>query len=274
MNEVLQVFLTTDDPGGYICEVLYNEPELHALIETPQDPEYHPEGNALIHTILVVDEADFIAKREQLNPQDRKVLLLAALCHDLGKATHTQIHDDGCITSYGHDIAGVDPTKSLLSRLGADYMDIITVIPLVREHMAHIGYHMPEVNKRQVRRLMSRLYPSTIQMLAYLVEADMSGRGGKFSGQGLPQKYTEILHMADLLDAELMNYIEPLINGDDLIKIGFVPGKHFGDILSLAYQAQLDGEFTTTVEGIAWIFENVIAGSREIKPSVIVWKDD
>ncbi len=80
---------------------LANFPELACLREVPQDPEWHPEGDVLIHTALCLDAA--VLRRDEM--QDVWVEMLGVLCHDLGKATHTVFererwrcpaHDIGC----------------------------------------------------------------------------------------------------------------------------------------------------------------------------------
>src|SRR6266496_202997 len=58
-------------------------PELDALVGCPQEPEWHPEGDVWIHTLLVIDRA-----RELIDDLDRPrqvTVMLAALCHDFGK---------------------------------------------------------------------------------------------------------------------------------------------------------------------------------------------
>jgi tRNA nucleotidyltransferase (CCA-adding enzyme) len=78
-------------------------PELKALIDVPQEPEWHPEGDVWIHTLLTVDRA-----RESIDdlPYAKRVtVLLAALCHDFGKPATTAFVD-GRIRSREHEEAG------------------------------------------------------------------------------------------------------------------------------------------------------------------------
>jgi tRNA nucleotidyltransferase (CCA-adding enzyme) len=69
-------------------------PELAALVDVPQDPEWHPEGDVWTHTLQVVDEARQACADFDLTRTERLTVMLAALCHDLGKATTTKF-DDG-----------------------------------------------------------------------------------------------------------------------------------------------------------------------------------
>lgn len=74
------IFLDEQRSSGIIFH-----PQLHALINCPQQPEHHPEGDVYEHTMMVCDMADEIADRENLHSLDRIILMFAALCHDFGK---------------------------------------------------------------------------------------------------------------------------------------------------------------------------------------------
>jgi len=155
-------------------------PELAAVRDVEQDPTWHPEGAVHVHLGLAADAAVTIADRMELTGQDREVLVLAAMLHDLGKATHSQHRPDGRITAYGHAEAGARPVRTFLERIGAPEAVIAQVVPIVREHMAPAS--TDRVSARAVRRLAQRLAgpagegPS-LTMWAALVEADNAGRG-------------------------------------------------------------------------------------------------
>jgi len=231
-------------------------PELHNLINCPQQISHHPEGDVYTHTMMVCDEAAEIADREELHSIDRIILLFAALTHDFGKPATTVVYEDGRVTAHGHPQAGYDPALHFLYNIGMHNDHIDNVLPLVKEHMAHIGHFMPEVTTRSVKRLMERIKPSNLYMLSLLMEADSSGRGGIYYKNGLPERMKEILYLANNIDT----IIKPdyIINGDVLKELGFVPGKEFGQIKEAIYQAQLKGEFATLEEGILWVVDNII----------------
>jgi tRNA nucleotidyltransferase (CCA-adding enzyme) len=84
-------------------------PEIYALIDVPQDPEWHPEGDVFVHTRLTIDQA-----RQSIEslPYPRQVtVMLAALAHDFGKPATTEFIE-GRLRSRGHEAAGVPPTES------------------------------------------------------------------------------------------------------------------------------------------------------------------
>ena len=168
--------------------------ELNDLKDIPQDANHHPEGDAYIHTVYVFEAAEEIAYRQNLPPDQASVLLNAAITHDLGKAVTTEIRDDGRITAYGHPEAGVSLADAMLRRLGVYDDTLAQVLPLVREHMAWVGFYMSEITPRAIKRLARRLRPSNIEMWALLVEADMNGRPPKPGG--LPDRARKILELA------------------------------------------------------------------------------
>ena len=88
-------------------------PELKKLITVPQPPKYHPEGDVWAHTLLVLDQAAALRERAS----DPLGLMLAALCHDLGKPDTTGIEADGRLHAFGHDAAGVAVAETFLSRI-------------------------------------------------------------------------------------------------------------------------------------------------------------
>ena len=83
-------------------------PELRPLVGCEQEPEWHPEGDVWVHTLMVIDEA-----RRANGDLDRPRLItvmLGAVCHDLGKPATTAFID-GRIRSLDHEQAGVEPTR-------------------------------------------------------------------------------------------------------------------------------------------------------------------
>lgn len=234
--------LRTLAESGWIA--LY--PELVALQGCVQSPQYHPEGDVWTHTGFVCDFAAQIATREELNAERRKVLLFAALCHDLGKPDATQIDPNGRIRSYGHDQAGVGPARAFLQRIGALQSVAAQVLPLVREHMAHYNKLTP----RAVRRLAARLAPSSVEQWAWLVEADASGR------PPLPPRSPAepFVALARKLEVDRQPP-KPLLAGRDLIAAGYIAGPTLGPLLKRAYEAQIEGAFSTAEEGLKWLAE-------------------
>lgn len=260
--ETIKTLLRLQKPSTllqYLRNTRKLDPELEILVNTPQDESHHPEGNVFTHTCMVVDEAAVISCRENLDPFDHAVLVLSALTHDMGKATHTQLHADGRITSWGHAEAGIIPADAFLRRSKVNEMVINSVLPLVALHMAWVGFYTPDITSKSVRKIIRKVLPATLDMLALVVEADMSGRGGKYYKQGLPERMQQILEVSTTLGNPVDQYPDPLVSGDDIIELtGIAPSPLLGKVKAAMYKAQLEGRFTTREEGRFFLLRHVV----------------
>jgi len=221
-------------------------PELEALVGVQQDPEWHPEGDVWTHTLHVCDAAAVVADREQLGGRDRIVVLLAALCHDLGKATHTRF-ENGRWHAYGHEAGGVAPTNAFLDRIGCPIALQDLVVPLVANHLIHA---VDQVNPRLVRRLALRLGESSVKHLVHLIEADVSGRPPL--PPRLPDNAKKILELASGMKID-RNAPKPILLGRHLIELGHEPAPWFGKVLKQCFEAQLDGVFEVEEDGFQYL---------------------
>ena len=219
-------------------------PELAVLIACPQDPEWHPEGDVFQHTLFACDAAGRIASREKLQGKQRVAFLLATLCHDLGKPLTTVRGDDGHVRSPGHAEAGILPAETFLARIGCRQEIVNQILPLIREHLAHIT--LP-VEPRPVRRLAVRLSPATITQWGQVVEADHSGRPPLPAGNPA----APVVALAEQLSVE-QGTPKPLLMGRHLLERGMSPGPEMGRLLKAAYEAQIAGEFETVEEALSW----------------------
>lgn len=226
-------------------------PELVALTNVPQNPEYHPEGDVWTHTNFVVNAAARVCDRQSIQGEDRAVIVFAALCHDLGKPYCTVTDSQGKIRSSGHEKDGEAPTRAFLESIGCLERIIERVVPLVGSHLAHLSCQTPSA----VRRLAKRLTPATIQELGWVIEADHSGRPPL--PQGVPAQAASMLAIA-LNTNCTFHPVAPLIMGRDLIALGVKPGKALGALLAQLQEAQLDGKFSTWEEGIRFFKDNLL----------------
>ena len=211
-------------------------PELGPLKGCPQDPEWHPEGDVWVHTLLALDAA----KQEiaSLGKERQLAVLLAVLCHDLGKPATTE-EVEGRIRSFNHEEAGIEPTRSLLDRLnvhalgGFDVRE--QVIQLVAHHLtpSHFFKNRDRVGDGAFRRLARKLEPE----LLYLVSrADGLGRTGSFSTEA--QEW--FIEKVRTLGVE-RRPPSPLLMGRHLLEMGLPPGPRIGKITRAIYEMQLDG---------------------------------
>lgn len=230
-------------------------PELKNLIDVPQHFQYHPEGCVFVHTLHVCDAAAMIANREGLKGEDRVTIVLAALCHDLGKAVTTEF-TDGQWRSPGHAEAGVPLSQSFLKRIGCLDRIIERVLPLVSEHMAAV-IPAKEMTDRMVRRLCSRLGAATLPELMMIFEADFSGRPPL--AKGLNDGAKRIWEIAGRLSLK-GEKPKGIIGGKHLLAKGLKPGPQFGLIIKRCFEAQLDGAFHDEKGAVAFL-EDLTTGS-------------
>jgi tRNA nucleotidyltransferase (CCA-adding enzyme) len=229
-------------------------PELKATVDCPQEPEWHPEGDVWVHTLLSVDRA----KEEVAGlPEVKQItVLLAVLCHDLGKPATTAVVD-GRIRSYEHEEAGVAPTLALLDRLKVHTLggyDVrAQVVALVESHLtpSHYFKNRDKVGDGAFRRLARRLEPE----LLYLVSrADCLGRTGNFSTEA--QEW--FIGRVRSLGVEVKPP-KPLLMGRHLLEMGLEPGPEIGRITKAVYEMQLDGRVSD--------LEGALRAARELLPS-------
>jgi tRNA nucleotidyltransferase (CCA-adding enzyme) len=231
-------------------------PELLALQGVLQDPTWHPEGDVWIHTLHVCDAAATIAERESLDGDERTILLLAALCHDLGKPA-TTVWSQGRWRSPEHAQAGVPIAEQFLRRIGCPAAIVDVVLPLVAEHLSHL--QLP-ITARSVRRLAVRLGKASIVQLARLIEADLSGR------PPLPARASdELRQLVELAKVNEVLHEKPprLVQGRHLIELGYTPKRWFGKKLDDCYEAQLEGAFDNEASGIAFLKKLMDACTEE-----------
>ena len=218
--------------------------EMSPLVGCEQEPEWHPEGDVWVHTLMVIDKA------RQLNGDlDRARLttvMLGAVCHDLGKPATTAVID-GRIRSIDHEQAGVAPTLALLDRLNVHTLDGFDVraqvVGLVANHLKPGMFHKaPAVGDGAFRRLAQKV---DLELLARLARADCLGRSGAFDCSAMDW----FLERARALGVEHQPP-PPLLLGRHVLELGLQPGPQVGEILRQVYEKQLDGEIRTVEEAI------------------------
>lgn len=232
-------------------------PEIGNLLGVPQDPEWHPEGDVGIHTMHVVDAAARIADRDELDGDERAVLLFSALTHDFAKAGTTALRERNGVprwTAHGHEAAGGPLARAFLERIGIKPAIVEQVVPLVENHLAHSSLRN-DVTPRTVRRLALRLAPANITQLIRLIEADHSGRPPLPAG--LPDSAIRIRDMAAAQAVETKPQRALILGRHVLPYFDNRSGSHIGDITRAAYEAQTDGVFSTEEEALQWLSDHM-----------------
>ena len=232
-------------------------PELDALIDCPQEPAWHPEGDVWTHTLLVVDQAR--GRIDDLPRPQQIAVMLGAVCHDFGKpATTARI--DGRIRSLNHEEMGVPPAAAFLDRINIHTLEGYDVrrqvLGLVAHHLKPGMWHTARNGVRDgaFRRLARKVDP---ELLARVAKSDCLGRTGNFDCSAMDW----FLERARSLGVERVAPA-PLLLGRHLLQLGLAPGPRIGQVLNQVYERQLEGD-VTTLESAIETARTIIAAERD-----------
>lgn len=213
-----RAFLLLDE-GGLLQHVL---PEISAMKGVEQPPEFHPEGDVFVHTLLLLDHLP--------NPCPA-TLAWGALLHDVGKPPTFRVAER--IRFDNHVEVGVKMAEEICRRLRFSKDDTEQILALVDNHMrfGHVG-RMKESTLKRFLRL-----PKFDEHLALHRADSLASHGNLATYEFLQQKLDEV--PPDTMRPS------PLVTGDDLIAAGHRPGPKFREILSAVEDAQLEGRLAS-----------------------------
>ncbi len=217
------------DHSGLLREVL---PEISKLHGVAQPPEYHPEGDVWIHTLLLL---------EKLPAGVSPTLAWGALLHDVGKPATFSHKPPDRIRFNGHVEVGVRIAHQILRRLRFSNEDCAQILALVEHHMR---FGDVEKMKESTLKRFFRL-PHFDEHLE-LHRIDSLSSHGDLSLWEFAKRRRE-----ELPDEVVRPPL--LVTGRDLIAAGYAPGPRFKEMLALAEDAQLEGRIHTTEEGLELI---------------------
>src|SRR6185436_6660658 len=202
-------------------------------------PEWHPEGDVWVHTLLVIDQARM--RIDDLDYPRQVAVMLGAVCHDLGKPATTAFVE-GRIRSLDHEEQGVAPAAALLDRLNVHSLQGFDVrhevLGMVANHLkpGMFAKAQPPVGDGAYRRLAQKV---DLELLARVAKSDCEGRGGGFDCSAMDH----FLARARALGVEHAPPA-PFVMGRHLVELGVVPGPALGELLREVYERQLDGTAT------------------------------
>jgi len=222
-----RAFLLLDE-SGLLPEVL---PEISKMKGVEQPPEFHPEGDVFVHTLLLLD---------YLPQPCPATLAWGALLHDVGKPATFRVAPDR-IRFDGHVDVGVKIAEETCRRLRFSNDDTQQILALVDNHMRFAdAMKMSESTLKKFLRL-----PSFDDHLA-LHRADcLASNRNLRTFEFIQQKQAEI-------PLETMRP-RPLVTGDDLIAAGHSPGPKFREILDAVEDAQLEGRLPSREAALEFV---------------------
>ena len=204
--------------------------EVEALVGVKQNPVYHPEGDAYLHTMCVLRAAAAFKNRAQ-KPLN---LMFAALTHDLGKAITTTRDENGVYHAFNHENAGVPLAGQMLERIGASKETKAYCENMCALHMrAHICFYHQSRRGRTNLLFDESVCPHDLVLLAV---SDSRGKGGR-SLKSDEEEHFLLERLAFYEKTVSM----PMPSGKMLLERGMKPEKRMADALKEARRLVLCG---------------------------------
>ncbi len=214
--------------SGLLAAIL---PEVAACEGVAQPPEFHPEGDVLVHTRLCLRHLDALPER----PLE---LALAALLHDVGKPPTFRVAER--IRFDGHDRVGAAMTEEILRRLRYPLVLVSAVRELVDRHMAFVQI-------RQWRPAKLRRFLTADRAPGHLA----LHRLDCLAAHGLLDTWS----WCEARRAEFLAERPPpppVLSGTDLLGAGYRAGPVIGRVLAAVDDERLEGRLKTRDEALAW----------------------
>jgi poly(A) polymerase len=216
------------DESGLLQEVL---PEISAMKGVEQPPQYHPEGDVFVHTMLLLDK---------LPRPCPPTLGWGALLHDVGKPPTFRVAPDR-IRFDGHVEVGVKMAEALCRRLRFANDDTEQILALIENHM-RFG---------QIMQMKESTLKKFLRMPKFEEHLDLHRMDSQAS-HGILSAYQFVQEKLASIPPEKMRPT-PLVTGDDLIAAGYIPGPRFKEILSAVEDGQLEGRLQSREEALQFV---------------------
>ncbi len=235
IRDELKKMLTGPNPLGSLSLLLETGlvkpilPEVTAMAGVEQPKEFHPEGDVLTHTLLLLKNLD----------RPSFELALAALLHDIGKPPTFSIRDR--IRFDNHCEVGARMAEGICGRLRLSNEQSELVVELVRDHLRFKD--VQQMRESTLKRFLRR--PSFPEHLELHRLDCLASHGDLMLWEFCKKKLAEI--------GPSVLRPERLLTGDDLIQMGYSPGPLFSKILTLLEDAQLEGRIKSREEAMEWV---------------------
>src|SRR5690348_14176543 len=218
------------EESGLLPQVL---PEISAMKGVEQPPQFHPEGDVWVHTLLLL---------EQLPHPCPKTLAWGALLHDVGKPPTFRVAPDR-IRFDEHVSVGVRMAEEICRRLRFSNDDTGQIAALVANHMRFAdALKMKESTLKRFLRLPR--FPEHLEL----------HRIDCLSSHGDLTLYHFVKQRFESTPTDQVRP-RPLLTGNDLIRAGYKPGPEFKEILSAVEDAQLEGRVESREQAMNFVRE-------------------
>jgi poly(A) polymerase len=216
------------DETGLLSEVL---PEVAAMKGVEQPPQYHPEGDAWIHTRLLLEKLPAGCSATQA---------WGALLHDVGKPPTFRVAPDR-IRFDGHVEVGMKMAAEICRRLRFSNDDTEQVLALIQHHMRFAD--APRMNESTLKRFL-RLPRFEEHLEQHRLDC-LASHGDLSLYEWMREKFTSM--PPEVVRPPL------LLNGEDLIAAGYAPGPKFKEMLTAVEDAQLEGRVSSKPAALEFV---------------------
>jgi poly(A) polymerase len=220
------------DTSGLLPEVV---PEIAAMKGVEQSPQYHPEGDVFVHTLLLLEKLQAGG-----SGSISKTLAWGALLHDVGKPPTFRIGPDR-IRFDGHVEVGVKMAAEICRRLRFSNYETDQILALVENHM-RFG---------DVQRMKQSTLKKFLRLPAFDEHLELH-RIDCLSSHGQLDAYEYSREQLRSLSPEAIRPT-PLITGHDLIEAGYEPGPRFKKVLTAVEDAQLEGRLASREAAMEYV---------------------
>ncbi len=217
------------DKSGLLAEVL---PEIKRMQGVQQPPEFHPEGDVWIHTLMMLE-----GLREPT-----PTLALGVLLHDVGKPPTFAVRER--IRFDGHVEVGAKMAGEICGRFRMSTHDTERIVELVRHHLRFKDF--PQMKRSTQMRF--------LRMEGFEEHLELHRLDCLSSHRNLANYETARKMLADTPQEEIKP--APLLRGEDLIALGYTPGPIFKSILQTVEDAQLEGRVHNHTEALQLVEEH------------------
>ena len=241
-------------------------PEVTDLKGVSQPPEFHPEGDCWVHTLLMLElmdrsgtmrEKELQGAESPDRPGNRSgalpglpfgmarvsypsvTLAMGVLLHDIGKPSTFERRDR--IRFNGHADVGARMALRVCERLRFSRKQQERITALVRDHLKFID--LPRMRASTLKRFLGQ---EGFEEHLELHRLDCLGSHGNLDNWRLAAATLDRSEPEEL-------HPHPILTGDDLIQMGYTPGPVFREILGSLRDAQLENRVKTRRQAKAWV---------------------
>jgi poly(A) polymerase len=223
-------------------------PEIGAMKGVEQPPQFHPEGDVWIHTLLML---------EGLPAGTSPTLAWGVLLHDVGKPpTFQSAAETGDRIRFNNHVeVGVRMAEAICQRLRFSNEDTEQILALVDSHMKFGA--VEEMRASTLKRFVR---------LPHFAEHLALHRLDCLSSHRNLESYEFVQRFLEQTPPEQVRP-ERLLTGDDLLAMGFRPSPLFSQILQALEDAQLEGHIGNREEAKQYVLGEYGAKRREASRS-------